>query len=99
MITYDMLFRGISLLFTIGCFALAAAPGGASAATVPLRVIVSFSILEDIVRQIGGDDVSVTSLIGPDADAHVFEPSPDQTRLLATAQLLIINGLGLETWL
>jgi zinc/manganese transport system substrate-binding protein len=41
----------------------------------------------------------VTSLIGPDSDAHVFEPSPDQARLLARAQLLVVNGLGFESWL
>jgi zinc/manganese transport system substrate-binding protein len=70
-----------------------------SAAATPLRVVVSFSILKDIVRQIGGEDIEVTSLIGPDTDAHVFEPSPDQARLLARAQLLVINGLGLESWL
>jgi zinc/manganese transport system substrate-binding protein len=70
-----------------------------AALTPPVRVVVTFSILEDIVRQVGGDDVTVTSLIGPDADAHVFEPTPDQAKLLASAQLFVINGLGLEGWL
>jgi zinc/manganese transport system substrate-binding protein len=64
-----------------------------------VRVVVSFSILEDIVRRIGGGEVAVTSLIGPDSDAHVFEPNPDQARLLAKAQLFIVNGLGFEGWL
>jgi zinc/manganese transport system substrate-binding protein len=68
-------------------------------AAAPLRVVVSFSILDDIVRRIGGGDVAVTSLIGPDSDAHVFEPSPDQARLLARAQVLVVNGLGFESWL
>src|SRR5271165_2039992 len=68
-------------------------------AAPPVRVVVSFSVLEDIVRRIGGSDVTVTSLIGPDSDAHVFEPSPDQARLLAKAQLLVVNGLGFEGWL
>lgn len=68
-------------------------------AAPPLRVVVSFSILADMVRQIGGPDVAVTSLIGPDSDAHVFEPRPDQARLLADAQLFVINGLGFESWL
>jgi zinc/manganese transport system substrate-binding protein len=70
-----------------------------TAAAVPVRVVVSFSILADIVRQIGGDDVAVTSLVGPNSDAHVFEPSPDQARQLGQAQLFIVNGLGLEGWL
>jgi zinc/manganese transport system substrate-binding protein len=64
-----------------------------------MRVVVSFSILDDIVREVGGDDVAVTSLIGRDANEHVFEPSPDQVRLLARAQLFVVNGLGLEGWL
>jgi zinc/manganese transport system substrate-binding protein len=70
-----------------------------AAAGAPVRVVVSFSILDDIVRRIGGDDVAVTSLIGPDSDAHAFDPTPDQARLLAGAQLLVVNGLGFEAWL
>ena len=70
-----------------------------AAVTSPVRVMVSFSILEDIVRQIGGDDVSVASFIGADSDAHAFEPNPDQARLLSKAQLFVVNGLGLEGWL
>jgi zinc/manganese transport system substrate-binding protein len=51
------------------------------------------------VHQIGGGEVAVTSLIGPDSDAHVFEPNPDQARLLAEAQLFVVNGLRFEGWL
>jgi zinc/manganese transport system substrate-binding protein len=69
------------------------------AAAAPVQIVASFSILEDIVHQIGGGDVAVASLIGPDSDAHAFEPTPDQARLLAQAQLFVINGLGLEGWL
>ena len=64
-----------------------------------MRVVVSFSILEDIAREVGGGDVAVASLIGRDANEHVFEPSPDQVRLLTHAQLFVVNGLGLEGWL
>jgi zinc/manganese transport system substrate-binding protein len=64
----------------------------------PIRVVVSFSILEDIVHEVGGGDVVVTSLIGRDANEHVFEPSPDQVRLVAQARLFVVNGLGLEGW-
>jgi len=70
-----------------------------AAAAPAIRVVVSFSILGDFVNEIGGNDVVVTSLIGPDSDVHVFEPTPDQARLLANAQLFVINGLGLEGWL
>src|SRR5215831_802768 len=68
-------------------------------ASPPIRVVVSFSILGDFVNEIGGGDVAVTSLIGPDSDVHVLEPTPEQARLLANAELFIINGLGLEGWL
>jgi zinc/manganese transport system substrate-binding protein len=64
----------------------------------PIQVVASFSILEDIVHEVGGVDVVVTSLIGRDANEHVFEPSPDQVRLLTQARLFIVNGLGLESW-
>jgi zinc/manganese transport system substrate-binding protein len=80
------------------CLVLVWSGSQASAAEPRVRVVVSFSILEDIAQQIGGSDVAVTSLIGPDSDAHVFEPKPDQARLLAQAQLFIVNGLGLEGW-
>jgi zinc/manganese transport system substrate-binding protein len=74
-------------------------PNQHPAASPPIRVVVSFSILGDFVNEIGGSDVAVTSLIGPDSDVHVFEPTPEQARLLANAQLFVINGLGLEGWL
>ena len=80
-------------------FILAGAGGPSLAAEAPLRVVVSFSILADIAREVGDDDVAVTSLIGTDANEHVFEPSPDQVRLLTHARLFIVNGLGLEGWL
>jgi zinc/manganese transport system substrate-binding protein len=72
---------------------------GAPAVISPIRVVVSFSILQDIVQEVGGGDVAVTRLIGPDSDAHVFEPRPDQARLLSEAQLFVVNGLGFEGWL
>ena len=76
------------------CLMLAWCGQGAPASAPPVRVVVSFSILDDIVRRIGGSEVVVTSLIGPDSDAHLFEPNPDQARLLAKAQLFVVNGLS-----
>jgi zinc/manganese transport system substrate-binding protein len=81
------------------CLVLLYPAAKAAAGGVPIRVVVSFSILADIVQEIGGRDVAVTSLIGPDSDAHAFEPRPDQARLLSRARLFIVNGLGLEGWL
>jgi zinc/manganese transport system substrate-binding protein len=65
----------------------------------PLRVVASFSILGDMVRQIGGDDVKVDTLVGPDGDAHEYEPTPADARALSAAKMLVINGLGFETWM
>jgi len=93
-----MLWHGSRCLVAI-CLVLAWCGQAIAASHAPVRVVVSFSILEDIVRRIGGDDVAVTSLVGPDSDAHAFEPTPDQARLLAGAQLLVVNGLGFESWL
>ena len=90
--------NGICRWLTLVCVLIGSPSDGASAAEPPVRVVVSLSILEDIVDEIGGADVAVTSLIGPNSDAHVFEPSPDQLRLLAQARLFIVNGLGLEGW-
>ena len=70
-----------------------------SATTERVRVVASFSILADMVREVGGEAVEVTALVGPGADAHVFEPSPADARRVASAQLLIVNGLGFEGWL
>lgn len=93
-----MLMRGSRCLAVL-CLVLAGCSHPAMAATPPIRVVVSFSILEEIVRRIGGGEVAVTSLIGPDSDPHVFEPNPDQARLLAKAQLFVVNGLRFEGWL
>lgn len=74
-------------------------PAGTRAQAAPLRVVASFSILGDLVRQIGGEDVTLDTLVGPDGDAHVFEPSPDDAEQLRQAQLFVVNGLGLEGWI
>ncbi len=71
----------------------------APALAAPLKVVASFTILADMVRQVGGDNVAVVSLVGPDGDAHAFEPTPADARAVAGADLLVINGLGFEGWL
>lgn len=68
-------------------------------AAEPLNVVASFSILGDFVRTIGGDRVSVTTLVGPDSDVHVYTPAPSDAKRIADAKLVIVNGLGLEGWL
>lgn len=64
-----------------------------------LRVVASFSILADMAREVGGDAVDVTALVGPDGDAHVFEPTPADVKRLSNADLVIVNGLRFEGWI
>jgi zinc/manganese transport system substrate-binding protein len=64
-----------------------------------LRVIATFSILGDIVANVGGDRVAVTTLVGPDGDAHVFQPAPADAQAVAGAQVIVANGLGFEGWM
>lgn len=77
--------------------ALALLAGAASAQ--PLPVVASFSILGDVVSQVGGERVAVQVLVGPGSDAHVVQPTPAQARQVAQAQVVVSHGLGLEGWL
>jgi zinc/manganese transport system substrate-binding protein len=63
-----------------------------------ITVTASFSILGDLVRAVGGDRVTVTTLVGPNEDAHVFEPKPADAKTMVRTQLLVTNGLGFEPW-
>jgi zinc/manganese transport system substrate-binding protein len=72
--------------------------GGARAAD-KVKAVASFSILGDMVKQVGGDRIDVITLVGPDGDAHVYEPTPADAKNLATAQILFTNGLGFEGWM
>ncbi|WP_027535690.1 metal ABC transporter solute-binding protein, Zn/Mn family [Bradyrhizobium sp. WSM3983] len=69
-----------------------------SASAKTLNIVASFSVLADVVQQIGGSHVQVKGLVGPDGDPHQFEPSPDDARTLKEADLAFISGEGLERW-
>ena len=64
-----------------------------------LNVVASFSILADFVRNVGGDRINLTTLVGADGDVHVYTPAPSDAKRIADAKLVIVNGLGLEGWL
>jgi zinc/manganese transport system substrate-binding protein len=68
-------------------------------ADTSLKAVATFSILGDFVREVGGETVEVVTLVGPDADAHTYQPRPIDARTLAGAQLLVSNGLGFEGWI
>ena len=69
-----------------------------TALAAPIPVVASFSILGDMVKEVGGDRVAVTTIVGPNADTHVYEPRPQDAAVLSGAQLFVINGLGFEGW-
>ena len=64
-----------------------------------MKVVATFSILGDLVREVGGDAIEVTTLVGPDSDAHTYQPKPTDARALAGAKVLVSNGLGFEGWI
>lgn len=68
-------------------------------AQAPVKAVASFSIMGDLVRQVGGERVAVDVLVGPGSDAHVFQPTPAQARLVSQAQVVFSNGLGFEGWM
>ena len=70
----------------------------AAAAEEKMKIVASFSILGDMVEQVIGDHASVTTIVGPDADAHIYQPSVADARSVADADVIFVNGLGFETW-
>ncbi|MEM0921701.1 MAG: zinc ABC transporter substrate-binding protein, partial [Pseudomonadota bacterium] len=62
-------------------------------------VVATFSILGDMVERIGGDHIAVTTLVGPDGDAHVYQPTPADARSVSEAEILFVNGLEFEGWI
>jgi zinc/manganese transport system substrate-binding protein len=80
---------GLALLMT----------AGPALAQDKLKVLATFSILGDFVKNIGGDRVEVATLVGPDSDAHVYAPAPADAKKVADAKVVIVNGLGYEGWM
>ena len=68
-------------------------------AAEPLKVVATFSILGDMVSQVGGDAVQVVTLVAPGSDAHTYQPAPKDAKAIATAALVVVNGLHMEGWL
>jgi zinc/manganese transport system substrate-binding protein len=73
------------------------APGAQAAER--LKVVATFSILADFVKNVGGDRIDLATLVGPDGDAHVYTPTPADGRRLADARIVFMNGLGFEGWM
>ena len=90
--------RRLFLALWIGVSVLLGLAQGARADD-KLKVAASFSILGDMVKQVGGDRVEVVTFVGPNGDAHVYEPTPADAKALSESKILLINGLGLEGWM
>jgi zinc/manganese transport system substrate-binding protein len=88
----SVLIRAAALLFMVFPFAARAQTPG------KLPVVASFSILGDFVKEIGGDKVEVKTLVGPNGDAHVYQPTPSDAESFKSARLIVVNGLHLEHW-
>ncbi len=85
--------------FIVPLLVLPGASIGAAWAADTIKVAASFSVLGDMVKQVGGDRVEVKSFVGPNGDAHVYEPTPGDAKTLADAAVLVVNGFGLEGWM
>ena len=70
-----------------------------SVASAKIKVVSTFSILGDMVQNIGGKNIELTTLVGPNGDGHVYEPTPADAKSIANADLVFINGLGFEGWI
>ena len=78
--------------------AIAALMLSSSPSFAKIDVVASFSILGDMVEQVAGDRANVTTIVGPDADAHLYQPNTSDAVAVAEADLVITNGMGFETW-
>ena len=94
-----MISRRVLLKSTAAVAALAVLGPASAEADGPIRVVATFSILGDMVSRIGGEHAAVTTLVGPDGDAHVYRPTPAAARAVSEADILVVNGLGFEGWL
>jgi zinc/manganese transport system substrate-binding protein len=91
--------RILAALSVITCMLSGAPASAQDKIQDKVRVVATFSILADLVRNVGGDAVDVASLVGANGDAHAYAPSPADAKRLAEAKLVLVNGLGFEGWI
>jgi zinc/manganese transport system substrate-binding protein len=96
----DGFFRRFRLLIFVSLAAASAMlPADAQQEASKLKVVATFSILGDFARNVGGDRVDVTTLVGSNGDVHIYSPTTADAEAIRNARLMIVNGLGLEGWL
>lgn len=98
-----MTFRGV-LVLAFGALLASVLAGcggdsGEDSGNDPVNVVATYSILGDLVENVGGDRVELTTLVGPNGDAHTFEPAPSDNAEIAEADVVFENGLQFEPWL
>lgn len=91
--------RRTILLAGLATMLLAAPAAAQDTQQHKIKAVATISILGDLVRNVGGEHVDVTTLVGPNGDAHVYSPTPGDAKKLAAANIVFINGLGLEGWM
>ena len=94
-----MFARSASLISAAIVLALSLAAPAAAQSDQPIQVVATFSILGDMVKRVGGERVAVTTLVGPDGDTHVYQPTPADARAVSAAAVLVVNGMQFEGWL
>ena len=96
-----ILYRAVVLLCgaSLVCVLSACGGGGEEPSEAAVEVVATYSILGDLVENVGGGSVRLTTLVGPNGDAHTFEPAPSDNAEIAEADVVFQNGLGFEPWL
>jgi zinc/manganese transport system substrate-binding protein len=87
------------ITFILTSLAIACATPASAQTPAKLTVVATFSVLADFARNVGGDRIEVVALVGPNGDAHVYQPKPADAEKLGDARLILVNGLGLEGWI
>jgi ABC-type Zn uptake system ZnuABC Zn-binding protein ZnuA len=87
---------GSALALIVG---LTACQSGSPAPSAALKVVTTTTVFADMIRNVGGDLVDVTSLVPKNGDVHTFAAKPSDVQAVAGAKLLFMNGLGLDDWL
>ena len=88
-----MIFRPLLLALSLFAVSLPAS------AQTPIKAVATFSILGNLLAEVAGDKAELSVVVGPDIDAHAYQPRPSDARALADAKVLVSNGLGFEGWI
>jgi zinc/manganese transport system substrate-binding protein len=89
----------MSLAAAVALMAGGIASRGRAEMQARLHAVATFSILGDLASNVGGEAMQLATLVGPNGDVHVYAPTPRDLKTVAAADIVCVNGLGLEGWL